>query len=209
VCGYLKDFLFDPKMARQPVSTLSGGQQNRLLLAKVLAMPGSVLILDEPTNDLDMDTLDMLQEILADYPGTLIIVSHDRDFLDKTVTTVLAFEGNGVVEAHVGGYSDYLATKKQKKSTPPSTIASPIVDKTKEKQQVKKVSYKTLHEFENLPIKIKALEEEREALHEVLHTPNLYTQDPVLFDKTTRRLSVIDNELAMLEARWVELEKAM
>lgn len=111
VCGYLKDFLFDPRIANEMVSTLSGGQQNRLMLAKILANPGSVLILDEPTNDLDMDTLDMLQEIIANYEGTLFIVSHDRDFLDRTVTQIIAFEGDGVVEGHVGGYSDYIEAK--------------------------------------------------------------------------------------------------
>lgn len=114
VCGYLKSFLFDPKAARDRVSTLSGGQQNRLLLAKMLAQPGSLLILDEPTNDLDMDTLDMLQEILSDYAGTLILVSHDRDFLDRTVTKVIAFEGDAQVEGYVGGYSDYLEAKAKK-----------------------------------------------------------------------------------------------
>ena len=107
----MKDFLFDPKLARDYVSTLSGGQQNRLMLAKLLARPGNLLILDEPTNDLDMDTLDILTDILADYPGTLIIVSHDRDFLDRTVTEVLAFEGSGNVQSYIGGYSDYLEAR--------------------------------------------------------------------------------------------------
>ncbi|HNS44208.1 MAG TPA: ATP-binding cassette domain-containing protein, partial [Alphaproteobacteria bacterium] len=106
VCGYLKDFLFDPATARHSVSTLSGGQKNRLLLAKVLADPKSFLILDEPTNDLDMDTLDVLEEILSAYQGTLIVVSHDRDFLDQTVSKILAFEGDGVIEGYIGGYSD-------------------------------------------------------------------------------------------------------
>lgn len=111
ICGYLKDFLFDPKSAYDVVSTLSGGQKNRLMLAKVLANPGNCLILDEPTNDLDMDTLDMLESILSDYTGTLFIVSHDRDFLDQTVNKIIAFEGDGEVECYVGGYSDYAAAK--------------------------------------------------------------------------------------------------
>ncbi|NDB70021.1 MAG: ABC transporter ATP-binding protein, partial [Methylocystaceae bacterium] len=111
VCGYLKDFMFDPKDARNRVGTLSGGQKNRLMLAKVLANPGSLLILDEPTNDLDMDTLDMLEEVLSHYKGTLFVVSHDRDFLDQTVTKILAFEGDGNVDGYIGGYSDYLEAK--------------------------------------------------------------------------------------------------
>jgi ABC transport system ATP-binding/permease protein len=114
VCGYLKDFLFDPRMAQAPVSTLSGGQKNRLMLAKILANPGNLLILDEPTNDLDMDTLDMLEDMLANYKGTLLVVSHDRDFLDQTVSRILAFEGGGKIEGYIGGYQDYLAARKKK-----------------------------------------------------------------------------------------------
>lgn len=112
VCGYLKNFMFDPGRVDDKVGMLSGGQKNRLMLAKVLANPKSCLILDEPTNDLDMETLDMLEDILSNYKGTLLIVSHDRDFLDQTVTSILAFEGNGVVDSCIGGYSDYLAMKK-------------------------------------------------------------------------------------------------
>lgn len=112
VCGYLKDFMFDPSRAQDKVSQLSGGQKNRLMLARILANPKSCLILDEPTNDLDMDTLDMLEEILANYKGTLIVVSHDRDFLDQTVTKIMAFEGDNKIDIQIGGYSDYLAKKK-------------------------------------------------------------------------------------------------
>ncbi len=122
VCGYLKRFLFDPKAARDKVGTLSGGQQNRLLLARILARPGNVMILDEPTNDLDMDTLDMLQDMLADYPGTLLVVSHDRDFLDRTVTETLAFEGDAGVHACFGGYSDYARQAKRAIATPRSPL---------------------------------------------------------------------------------------
>ena len=116
VCGYLKDFLFDPAKAHHAVGTLSGGQKNRLMLARILANPKSCLILDEPTNDLDMDTLDMLEDMLTGYKGTLLIVSHDRDFLDQTVSKILAFEGDGKVEGVIGGYSDYLEKVKGKKS---------------------------------------------------------------------------------------------
>jgi len=126
VCGYLKDFMFDPSRAYDKVSMLSGGQKNRLMLAKILANPKTCLILDEPTNDLDMDTLDMLEEILIQYKGTLIIVSHDRDFLDQTVTRILAFEGNGKVQACVGGYSEYLEKFKPQKIQKPKSSQKDI-----------------------------------------------------------------------------------
>ncbi|MFA4994000.1 MAG: ABC-F family ATP-binding cassette domain-containing protein [Bdellovibrionales bacterium] len=131
VCGYLKDFLFDPKMVHHPVSALSGGQKNRLMLAKIMANPQSLLILDEPTNDLDMDTLDRLEDMLAAYKGTLLVVSHDRDFLDQTVTKVLAFEGDGKIEAVIGGYQDYLAKRKGKEKPQPATK-----QKAKDKKEI-------------------------------------------------------------------------
>jgi len=145
VCSYLKDFLFDPKSAKDLVGTLSGGQKNRLLLAKILANPGNFLILDEPTNDLDMDTLEMLEELLANYSGTIFVVSHDRDFLDQTVSKVLAFEGNGQVDGYIGGYSDYLIESGKKK--PDSTPKKPIKPKDKQEKsktpnETKKISYK-------------------------------------------------------------------
>ncbi|MBV8939279.1 MAG: ABC-F family ATP-binding cassette domain-containing protein [Alphaproteobacteria bacterium] len=210
VCGYLKDFLFDPRMARDRVSTLSGGQQNRLMLAKLLAHPGNVLILDEPTNDLDMDTLDMLQEMLAEYQGTLLVVSHDRDFLDRTVTEVLAFEGDGEVAGYMGGYSDYAAQKKARAAT----------GKGVEKKAVKagkapptpppkppKLSGKQKHELEKLPGKIAALEKELEGLRETLMDADLYTANPEAFTNATRRYGQAQQELEAAEARWLELEE--
>ena len=204
VCGYLKDFLFDPRIARDRVSTLSGGQQNRLMLAKLLANPGNVLILDEPTNDLDMDTLDMLQEMLAEYQGTLLVVSHDRDFLDRTVTEVLAFEGNTVVEGYMGGYSDYVAAKKK--------ILPPSPKKSSEKKAVAeiapekiKMSGKQKHELEKLPAKIAILEAEISALKETLLDVDLYTSDPKKFDDATKRFGSAQSELEAAESRWLEL----
>jgi len=152
VCGYLKDFMFDPKDARNSVATLSGGQANRLMLAKILANPGSVLVLDEPTNDLDMDTLDMLQEILFDYKGTLLLVSHDRDFIDRIVTKTIVFEGDGEVVECVGGYSDYLAEKQRvagKSNKKKETESAP--QKEKEKRGTTKLSFKHKHALETLP----------------------------------------------------------
>ena len=205
VCGYLKDFLFDPKMARDRVNTLSGGQQNRLMLAKLLSNPGNVLILDEPTNDLDMDTLDMLQELLSEYQGTLIIVSHDRDFLDRTVTEVLAFEGNTLVEGHIGGYSDYAATKQ--KTQAPTPKKSSEKKKLQDEKPAFKMSGKEKHELEKLPEKIAKLEAEIEAMRETLNDVNLYTSNPALFDTTTKRFSQAQHELETAETRWLELEE--
>lgn len=206
VCGYLKDFLFDPKMVHDLVTTLSGGQKNRLLLAKVLANPGGMLILDEPTNDLDMDTLDMLEEVLAEYKGTLFVVSHDRDFLDQTVSKILAFEGDGVVEGHIGGYSDYLAEK--------GGLAPKKGDGKKEKKQQekapkasKKLSYKLQYELDHLPGKIEKIEQEIAQCHTRLEDANFYTEDPDGFDKAVKRVAQLQEELEQLESRWLELEE--
>lgn len=209
VIGYLKDFLFDADMAHQPVKTLSGGQKNRLMLAKILAHPKNFLILDEPTNDLDMETLDMLEEILAEYEGTLIIVSHDRDFLDQTVTKILAFEGNGQVEDYIGGYSDYLAARK------PKPGAAPVVqkqDKAKIAEQdnkapAKKLSYKLQYELDHLPKQIQTLEAEISAIEDILNDSALYARDPVSFQNSSRRLGQAREELEQAETRWLELEE--
>ena len=226
VCGYLKDFLFDPKGSDDLVGTLSGGQKNRLLLAKVLANPGGLLILDEPTNDLDMDTLEMLEEILSKYEGTLIVVSHDRDFLDQTITKVLAFEGDAQVEGHIGGYSDYLEQKegsgvggrdsgknkeknkgqeaRTERSREPS--APPIAEgRSPEQGQLKKLSYKLQYELDNLPGKMSAMEKELAQLQETLADASLYMRDPEGFDKSTRRYGRLKDDLAKAEDRWLEL----
>ncbi|MDD4616902.1 MAG: ABC-F family ATP-binding cassette domain-containing protein [Alphaproteobacteria bacterium] len=208
VCGYLKDFLFDPKMAQHPVSTLSGGQKNRLMLAKVMANPKSLLILDEPTNDLDMDTMDMLEEMLATYKGTLLVVSHDRDFLDQTVSKILAFEGGGKVEAAIGGYQDYLARKKGKES--PQQKPKPKEKKNELGEQSSKTRAKLtyIQEFElnSLPEKIRKLEEEIAFAEHRLADHELYTQDPQLFDALTRKHAKAKADLCASEDRWLELE---
>lgn len=215
VCGYLKNFLFDPKIARDKVATLSGGQQNRLMLAKALATPGNVLILDEPTNDLDMDTLDMLQDILAEYQGTLIVVSHDRDFLDRTVTEVLAFEGDAVVEAHLGGYTDYIEAKGKSGSAVPKKAVAAVKAKadkpaaaaaTTVSSSKPRMPYKWVVELEKLPAKIASLEQEVEQLHAMLADATLYTRAPEQFDKASRRMAKAQEELAASEQRWLELE---
>ncbi len=209
VIGYLKDFLFDSDMAHQPVQTLSGGQKNRLMLAKILAHPKNFLILDEPTNDLDMETLDMLEEILAEYEGTLIVVSHDRDFLDQTVSKILAFEGGGQVEGYIGGYSDYLAARKPK---PGVEAVTPKQDKPKAVEAApltpaKKLSYKLQYELDQLPGRLQALEAEINALEDLLSDNDLYGRDPVRFQNSSRRLGQAREELDAAEMRWLELEE--
>jgi len=174
------------------------------MLAKLLAQPGNLLILDEPTNDLDMDTLDILTDILADYPGTLIIVSHDRDFLDRTVTEVLAFEGNGKIENYIGGYSDYLEARNIAEGKVVAKKPEPV--KVTEKPAVNKMPNKLKYELEKLPLKIKMLTEEIAALNETLANPELYTKEPEEFDKASRRLHRAQNELESSENRWLELE---
>lgn len=218
VCGYLKDFMFDPQDAQNLASTLSGGQRNRLMLAKVLANPGNLLILDEPTNDLDMDTLDMLEEILSSYKGTLIVVSHDRDFLDQTVSKIIAFEGNGEVDGFIGGYTDYLeatgklsstdTAQKNKEPVPKpkkaKVQAEPVV---KPKPKPNKLTYKLQHELDSLPTTIKKLEAEIVTLQGLMADPDLYMKEPEKFDKATRRLSKVQKELEQAELRWLELEE--
>jgi ABC transport system ATP-binding/permease protein len=212
VCGYLRDFMFEATDANRPVSTLSGGQKNRLMLARVLANPGSLLILDEPTNDLDMDTLDMLEEILMQYQGTLIVVSHDRDFLDQTVTKILAFEGEGKIEGHLGGYSDYLEFKKlrepviQKQSASKSS-QNGVAKPAEAKKSNQKLSFKLQYELDNLPARIAALEQEIQALEQLLHDPNLYARNPDQFNTASAKLTTAKTNLEAAELRWLELDE--
>ena len=210
VCGYLKDFLFDPEDAWRAVNTLSGGQKNRLMLAKVLAAPGSMLILDEPTNDLDMDTLDMLTSVLKTYDGTLFVVSHDRDFLDQVVTKTLVFEGEGVVEGIVGGYSDYIAFKKSQSAPPPEKEQKKNAPKTAKDTPAKEpmvFSYKHKRELELLPKDIKKLEKEVAKLETLLADPDFYIKDADAFMNASTRLPEAKDELDKAELRWLELEE--
>ncbi len=214
VCGYLKSFMFDPSRAQDKVSQLSGGQKNRLMLAKILANPKTCLILDEPTNDLDMDTLDMLEEILSQYNGTLIVVSHDRDFLDQTVTQILAFEGAGKVVRCAGGYSDYLEQKAgapalTAKSAPaskaPKEQSAPIAETPK--MPAKRLTYKLEHELSKLPAKIEKIEADIAALSDKLSDSDFYQNDPEGFHAVTKELSDTQAKLERYEARWLELEE--
>ena len=216
VYGYLKDFMFDPKRVQDKVSTLSGGQKNRLMLAKILANPKSCLILDEPTNDLDMDTLDMLEEILSKYQGTLLVVSHDRDFLDQTVNKIIAFEGNGVIEQTVGGYSDYLEWKqknqkpeKKKKSEDQAKKSTSVKNnekKTSAPSSPKKMSYKDKYELEQLPQKIQTTEARLKELKAMLSDADFYQKDPDAFHEATKEFGETESKLERYENRWLELE---
>jgi ATP-binding cassette subfamily F protein uup len=220
VCGYLKDFLFDPARVLDKVSMLSGGQKNRLMLAKILANPKTCLILDEPTNDLDMDTMDMLEETLSHYQGTLLVVSHDRDFLDQTVTKILAFEGDGKIDSCVGGYSDYLEMKEREASEKsPRKAQNPVKPKT-EKPKIeeeisnpqptapaKKLTYKLERELGQIPEKIAEQEALIENLKQQLSDPDFYKRDPSEFHEATKTLSDAETKLSRYENRWLELEE--
>lgn len=218
VCGYLKDFMFDPGRAQDRVSQLSGGQKNRLMLAKILANPKTCLILDEPTNDLDMDTLDMLEEILSQYKGTLLVVSHDRDFLDQTVTKILAFEGDGKIETVIGGYSDYLAMKTGRQSAPkisskPSnkqktkSVQKPDSDPEPEQPKRQKLTYKLERELGQLPNKIKKTEFDLAEVSQLLSDGDFYKRDPDGFHEATKTMAETEAKLERYETRWLELEE--
>jgi ATP-binding cassette subfamily F protein uup len=206
VVGYLNEFLFANEQATMPVKALSGGEKNRLLLAKLFTKPSNLVILDEPTNDLDMETLDLLQEVLSDYGGTVLVVSHDRDFLDRTVTATLATNGDGVWELYAGGYSDLAA---QRGEVAKAEKAKPKAAASKEDKPAgprAKLSYKDQRERDQLPEKMAALDKEIAKLQEKLADPAFYGKDPAGFAKSSERLETAQAELAAGEERWLELE---
>jgi ATP-binding cassette subfamily F protein uup len=211
VLGYLKDWLFPEEQARQPVAALSGGERNRLLLAKIMAAPGNLLVLDEPTNDLDMDTLDLLEALLEEYEGTLILVSHDRDFLDRIVTSTLVLEGDGRVQEYAGGYTDYLSQRKAPATRKPVPVGDRDGDgadgRTRTgKPRGDKLSYKEQRALELLPAEIGRLEEEIARLETELADPELYNRDATRFHAATAELERAGAELDAAETRWLELE---
>jgi len=208
VIGYLKDFLFSPERARQPVKSLSGGERNRLLLAKLFTQPANLLVLDEPTNDLDADTLELLEELLTDYDGTVLAVSHDRAFLNNLVTGVLAFEGDGAVNDCVGGYDDWV--RQRPRASSPATAKPPAAEKPNPpkpaKEKPKKLGYKEQRELETLPQHIEALEAEIASLNETMGQPAFYQQAKDAITQTQNRLSELQRALDVAYARWEELE---
>ncbi|MDF7798941.1 ATP-binding cassette domain-containing protein [Pontiellaceae bacterium B1224] len=201
VLGYLQDFLFAPDRARSPVSILSGGERNRLLLAKLFTKASNVLVLDEPTNDLDVETLELLEELLASYEGTLLLVSHDRSFLNNVVTSTMVFEGKGQIGEYPGGYDDWLEQRSQVERS--KTGSQKPIEK---KKATRKLSNKEREELKNLPKQIEQLEEEQEALHTAMADPTFYQKPPEEIQAATQRAEAIPHELEESFERWEELE---
>ena len=202
VCSYLKDFQFDPKRVNDTILSLSGGQQNRLLLSKVLSNPKTGLILDEPTNDLDLETMDLLTEMLANYKGTLLIVSHDRDFLDQTVNKIMYFEEGGKVSMFLGGYSDFLNHQSNQKQV---NQEKKKILRSKKNKSNDKLSFKFKFELENIPNEIVEIEEEISLIKNELKDNNLYISNPNRFEEITNKLIILEQEYEKKEARWLEL----
>ena len=213
VIGYMKDFLFGPEQARTPLSRLSGGERGRLMLARALALPSNLLVLDEPTNDLDLETLDLLQDMLAEYPGTVVVVSHDRDFLDRVSTSVINAEGQGRWIEYAGGYSDMVAQRgqgvtariKEPPATPSVSSAGPAAAGASPARKGK-LSFKDKHALESLPKQMEEMRVQREKLQAALDDPGLYARDPKRFAKLSASLAELDRRHAAAEEEWLTLE---
>jgi ATP-binding cassette subfamily F protein uup len=201
--GYLKDYLFDPSLTEAPVGTLSGGERSRLLLAREFARASNLLVLDEPTNDLDLETLDLLQEVIADYDGTVLIVSHDRDFLDKTVTVTLGLDGSGKVDIVAGGYEDWVKRKSAPSPAPRSKEAATTPFRSA--QPARKLSFKDQRDLDRLPGEIERLTNEIAEAEAALHDPDLYARDPARFETLTKRIADDRAAIDAAEHRWLEV----
>ncbi|MCW2315044.1 ATP-binding cassette subfamily F protein uup [Rhodoblastus acidophilus] len=209
VIGYMKDFLFPPEQARTPTKNLSGGERARLLLARALAQPSNFLVLDEPTNDLDLETLDLLQEMLGDYPGTLLLVSHDRDFIDRVAGSVLAHAGGGAWVEYAGGYSDMLRQRGPEAAASTQNAPAKKTRRPEPKpaaEAKRKMSFAEKHALETLPAQIETLRQKAAKLHEILRDQELYSRDPKRFADASALLAKVEAELAASEDRWLELE---
>lgn len=214
ILSYLQDFLFSPKQARTPVRALSGGERNRALLAKLLLQPSNLLVLDEPTNDLDIDTLELLEQIITEYQGTVILVSHDREFVDNTATSVLLFEGEGKITEIVGGFAEinhYLAQSMTPVGTKPSSNLSHS-DTTSDRPAAgrsgkKKLSYKLQRELDALPKQIEALETEQGELQQQIAAPEFFNQPLSVTEPVMQRMAALEEELLQALERWDELEQ--
>ena len=208
VVGYLKEFLFDEGQARAPVRSLSGGEKARLLLAKLMARSSNLLVLDEPTNDLDVETLDLLQDLLGQYDGTVILVSHDRDFLDRVAVTTIAMEGDGKATVYAGGWSDYLSQRQEQIAEKTARKTKREQPKQKEKETAKAgLSFTEKHRLEALPGEIERLEAEIAKLETLMSDPELFTREPVKFQKATDALVERTTKLAKAEEEWLILEE--
>jgi ATP-binding cassette subfamily F protein uup len=206
VIGYMRDFLFAPEQARTPVGALSGGERGRLMLARAFAKPSNLLVLDEPTNDLDIETLDLLQEILADYAGTVLLVSHDRDFLDRVVTSTLASEGDGRWIEYAGGYSDMIAQRGTPEPAPEERAKKAKETARPERPKAARLSFKEKHALESLPERIAELEGEIARLNGVLADGALYARDPGAFEKAAGALRDAEAARVQAEDEWLALE---
>jgi ATP-binding cassette subfamily F protein uup len=211
VIGYMRDFLFQPEQARSPVGKLSGGERARLMLARALALPSNLLVLDEPTNDLDLETLELLEEMLADYPGTVIVVSHDRDFLDRVATSVLVAEGDGRWIEYAGGYSDMLKQRGSTLLVPAREAAAKRAaprapQKPRTQSSARRLSFNEKHVLEKLPAEMERLRAKKSKLQALLADPLLYANDPKKFAEASAAFTNAESELAQAEERWLELE---
>jgi ABC transport system ATP-binding/permease protein len=221
--GYLKEFLFDPALTDAPVGSLSGGERSRLLLAREFAREANLLVLDEPTNDLDLETLDLLQEVIADYEGTVLIVSHDRDFLDRTVTITLGFDGSGKVDIVAGGYEDWVRKRYEAKAPPRNGevarrrrdggVDSPVLGPStsfagpppRSGEERKKLTYKDQRDYDRLPGEIERMQAEVAADEAALSDADLYSRDPGRFTALTERIARNRAEIEAAEVRWLEV----
>jgi ATP-binding cassette subfamily F protein uup len=210
IIGYLQDFLFTPERARAPITRLSGGERNRLLLARLFAQPSNLLVMDEPTNDLDVETLELLEELLGDYAGTLLLVSHDRDFLDNVVTSTLVMEGQAQVGEYVGGYTDWLRQRPVAGPRPaakagPNT-AAPVVASAPPQAPRRKLGFKEQRELEQLPARIDALETRLAALTDSMAEPGFFAREAASITAHNAEIAKTQAELDAAYARWTELD---
>lgn len=208
IISYLGDFLFTPQRAHTPVKALSGGECNRLVFASLFSKPTNLLVLDEPTNDLDIETLELLEELLNDYKGTLLLVSHDRAFLDNVVTSILVFEGNGKINEYVGGYSDWAQRVEQNKTAAKAVEVKKIIDKPVQETNKpnKKLSYKEQRELAEIPQQIERLEKEQQTLTALIASTEFYQQESAKITETINKLQALEGLLEQLYSRWAELE---
>jgi ATP-binding cassette subfamily F protein uup len=202
---YLQEFLFSPQRARQPISSLSGGEKNRVMLAKLFTKPANLLVLDEPTNDLDVETLEILEDLLVQFAGTVLLVSHDRTFLDNVVTSTIVFEAQGVINEYVGGYSDWLHQRRIIQSAV-AKQQSQSTQKPKAQANKKKLSYKQQQLLDSLPEKIAALETQLATIHDQISDADFYTGDQQQINKVLADAQQIEQQLEQAYAQWDELE---
>jgi ATP-binding cassette subfamily F protein uup len=210
VMSYLQDYLFTPERVNSPVKSLSGGEKNRLLLAKLMLRPSNMLILDEPTNDLDVETLELLEDTICNYPGTVVLVSHDREFVDNVVTSSYFFEGNGIVREFVGGCTDisnwYAQQSSQKTSSSATKSQTKSPKSSSPEVKGKKLSYKLQLELESLPLKIETLELQVESLQKSVNAPDFFTQEALKSDPVLADLADAELTLKQTYERWDEIE---